>query len=234
LQYLETPQYLRKTLFPKSDDLLLSGLMNPLDSSHHLRIDEWCKYREGVVLDRPTKDGQGSWVNIGLKKECKINTTLQSRTRVTVKLNEKDFNEKIKFYTGEAVSMNEPKSNGLYWGYIVRVAESFKEIFEDSCFEEGYDFIIGTSDKGEDYSEQKFEEFRDFKHCLIFFGGLQGIEGMLESDEHYNITDLSKICNIYVNTCPKQGLRTIRTEEAILISLAVLKPKIEEIKLNKI
>ena len=30
LQYLETPQYLRKTLFPMSEDLKLSGLMNPL------------------------------------------------------------------------------------------------------------------------------------------------------------------------------------------------------------
>jgi len=41
LQYLETPQYLRKFLFPFCKDLNLAGLMNPLDSSHHLRINEW-------------------------------------------------------------------------------------------------------------------------------------------------------------------------------------------------
>lgn len=41
LQYLETPQYLRKTLFPLSESLANAGLMNPLDASHHLRFDEW-------------------------------------------------------------------------------------------------------------------------------------------------------------------------------------------------
>jgi predicted SPOUT superfamily RNA methylase MTH1 len=204
--------------------------MNPLDSSHHLRIDEWCSFREGVVLDRPTKDGEGSWVNIGLKKECKINTALEDKTRVTVKLDQKDFDPKLKFYTGEAVSMSEPKENGLYWGYMVRVAKNFKEIFEESCYDEGYDFIIGTSDKGVDYHKADYEEFKKFKHCLIFFGGLQGIEGMLETDENYNVKDVNKIFNLYLNTCTNQGLRTIRTEEAILISLAVLKPKLDELK----
>lgn len=41
LQYLETPQYLRKSLFPISENLTSVGLMNPLDASHHLRFDEW-------------------------------------------------------------------------------------------------------------------------------------------------------------------------------------------------
>ena len=40
LQYLETPQYLRKSLFPLSENLKLSVLMNPLESQHHLRKDE--------------------------------------------------------------------------------------------------------------------------------------------------------------------------------------------------
>jgi predicted SPOUT superfamily RNA methylase MTH1 len=230
LQYLETPQYLRKTLFPKSDDLVLSGLMNPLDSSHHLRIDEWCPYREGCVLNRPVKNNEGSWVNIGLTKDCKINTPLEEKTRVTVKLNEKGFSNSLKYYTGEAVSMTEPKESGLYWGYAVRVATSFNEIFESSYYEGGYDFIIGTSDKGEDYTTADFSEKRKFKHGLIVFGGLQGIEGMLESDEHYKNNDAKSIFDVYLNTCVSQGLRTIRTEEAILISLAVIRPKLDELK----
>lgn len=229
LQYLETPQYLRKTLFPRSDDLVFSGLMNPLDSSHHLRIDEWCPYREGCVLNRPLKKGEGSWVNIGLTKDCKIDTQLEDKTRVTVKLKEKKFDNRIKFYSGEACSMEEPKENGLYWGYAVRIAENFKEIFENSLYPEGYDFIIGTSDKGEDYTSANYEKHKDFKHCLLFFGGLQGIEGMLESDEQFK-QDEKSMFDIYLNTCLKQGLRTIRTEEAILISLAVLKPKLDEVK----
>jgi methyltransferase len=66
LEYLETPQYLRKTLFPRSPALRFAGLMNPLDANHHVRADEWSQYREGCVVKRPVKDNKGSWVNIGL------------------------------------------------------------------------------------------------------------------------------------------------------------------------
>ena len=69
LEYLETPQYLRKTLFPRSPALRFAGLMNPLDAPHHLRANEWNEYREGCVIRRPVKDSKGSWVNIGIAKQ---------------------------------------------------------------------------------------------------------------------------------------------------------------------
>jgi len=233
LQYLETPQYLRKTLFPMSDDLKLSGLMNPLESQHHLRKDEWSPYREGCVLDRPV-NGEYSWVNIGLNKDCKINQKIPPRTRVTVKLNESNFDPKLKYYTGTVVSMSEPFiKNGTYWGYVVRVCETYNDIFNNSIYKEGYDFIIGTSDKGENYRNANYEKKKDFKHCLIIFGGISGIEGMMIDDEHNQINskeNISKNFDLYLNTCMNQGLRTIRTEEAILISLAVIKPELDKIK----
>ncbi|XP_065593619.1 putative methyltransferase C9orf114 homolog isoform X2 [Cyrtonyx montezumae] len=71
LQYLECPQYLRKSFFPKHGDLQFAGLLNPLDSPHHMRVDEDSEYREGVVLDRPSKPGRGSFVNCGMKKKLK-------------------------------------------------------------------------------------------------------------------------------------------------------------------
>lgn len=45
-----------------------TGLLNPLDSPHHMRQDEESEFREGVVVDRPTRPGQGSFVNCGMKK----------------------------------------------------------------------------------------------------------------------------------------------------------------------
>lgn len=233
LQYLETPQYLRKTLFPMSEDLKLSGLMNPLESQHHLRKDEWSPYREGCVLDRPV-NGDYSWVNIGLNKDCKINQKLPPKTRVTVKLNESNFNPKLKYYTGSLVSMSEPFiKNGTYWGYVVRVCETYNDIFNNSIYKEGYDFIIGTSDKGENYRNADFSKKKDFKHCLIIFGGISGIEGMMIDDEHNKLNsseNIAKNFDLYLNTCMNQGLRTIRTEEAILITLAVIRPELDKIK----
>ena len=233
LQYLETPQYLRKTLFPMSEDLKLSGLMNPLEAQHHLRKDEWSEYREGCILDRPV-NGEYSWVNIGLNKDCKINQKLPPKTRVTVKLDQKNFDQKLKYYTGNLVSMSEPFiKKGIYWGYVVRVCETYDDIFNNSIYKEGYDFIIGTSDKGENYRKANFAKKKDFKHCLIIFGGISGIEGMMIDDEHNKINssnNLSKNFDLYLNTCMNQGLRTIRTEEAILISLAVIRPELDKIK----
>jgi len=104
LEYLETPQYLRKTLFPKHSALRFTSLMNPLDTPHHMRATDWQTYREGVVINRPCKDMKGSWVNIGVYKDCQINIALQEGTRVTVKLDQTNFDDNLKFYTGSVVS----------------------------------------------------------------------------------------------------------------------------------
>ncbi len=86
LQYTETPQYLRKHLFPRDPDLKLAGLLPPMDAPHHLRADEWFSCREGVVLDRPGGKDGGSVVDIGLSKACSLKQTLVPGTRVTVQL----------------------------------------------------------------------------------------------------------------------------------------------------
>lgn len=57
------------SMFPSSClHLAVLGLLNPLDTPHHMRLEEECLYREGVVLDRPSKPGKGSFVNCGMRK----------------------------------------------------------------------------------------------------------------------------------------------------------------------
>ena len=41
--------------------------MNPLECSHHFKMEDEVTYREGVVVDRPSKD-ESCWVEIGLKR----------------------------------------------------------------------------------------------------------------------------------------------------------------------
>ena len=50
-----------------------------------------------------------------------------------------------------------------------------------------------------------------YSHLLIVFGGLHLLE-VLESDESLPETDPSLLFDHYVNNCPYQGSRTIRTE----------------------
>uniref|UniRef100_A0A8C0G7W9 28S rRNA (uridine-N(3))-methyltransferase n=1 Tax=Chelonoidis abingdonii TaxID=106734 RepID=A0A8C0G7W9_CHEAB len=263
LQYLECPQYLRKSFFPKHQDLqfagwgqgqekqdeslynpppgaicpsiyispsptflcTVSGLLNPLDSPHHVRIDEESEYREGVVLARPTKPGKGSFVNCGMRKEVQIDRQLESGLRVTVQL-DKQQNPDSKTQKGTVVSSTHPRTvSGLYWGYNVRLASCLSAVFAECPFKEGYDLSIGTSERGTCVDQATLPSF---SHILIVFGGLQGLEAGVDGDPNLESTDPSVLFDLYLNTCPSQGSRTIRTEEAVLISLSALRPCIDE------
>uniref|UniRef100_A0A8C9TLT2 28S rRNA (uridine-N(3))-methyltransferase n=1 Tax=Scleropages formosus TaxID=113540 RepID=A0A8C9TLT2_SCLFO len=223
LQYLECPQYLRKSFFPKHQDLQFAGLLNPLDSPHHMRVDEETEFREGVVLDRPSKPGKGSFVNCGMRKEVQIDKLLQAGLRVTVRLRKTQKTDS-RFYKGVVVAPHVPRTEGgLYWGYSVRLASCLSNVFAECPHKEGYDLTIGTSERG---SNIDLVTLSPFKRLLIVFGGLQGLEASVDFDQNLDITDPSVLFDHYINTCPNQGSRTIRTEEAIMISLAGLRPKI--------
>ena len=51
-----------------------------------MKVDDNVPYREGVVLDRPVKKGCGSFVNVGMRKEVRIDKSLKPGVRVTVKM----------------------------------------------------------------------------------------------------------------------------------------------------
>uniref|UniRef100_A0A8C7HVH3 28S rRNA (uridine-N(3))-methyltransferase n=1 Tax=Oncorhynchus kisutch TaxID=8019 RepID=A0A8C7HVH3_ONCKI len=229
LQFLECPQYLRKSFFPMHKDLQYAGLLNPLDSPHHMRKDDECEYREGVVLDRPSKPGKGSLVNCGMWKEVQIDKQLQSGLRVTVHMN-KIQNKDGRLHKGVVVAPHKPRTEGgLYWGYSVRLASSLSRCIiyissTSGCpHKEGYDLTIGTSEKGSDVDKTSLSPF---KHMLVVFGGLQGLEASVDADQNLEVTDPGVLFDLYLNTCPNQGSRTIRTEEAILISMSSLRQKI--------
>uniref|UniRef100_A0A3B4ZH24 28S rRNA (uridine-N(3))-methyltransferase n=1 Tax=Stegastes partitus TaxID=144197 RepID=A0A3B4ZH24_9TELE len=234
LQYLECPQYLRKWFFPKHPDLQYAGLLNPLDSPHHMRMDEESEYREGVVLDRPPKQGKGSLVNCGMRKEVRIDKQLQSGLRVTVQLSKTQtfflfivFNDLYhivhKLCKGIVVAPHVPRTEGgLYWGYTVRLASCLSSVFTESPYKEGYDLTIGTSERGSNMDQATLSPF---KHLLVVFGGLQGLEASVDTDQNLDVSDPSVLFDLYLNTCPDQGSRTIRTEEAILISMSGLRQK---------
>lgn len=123
------------------------------------------------------------------------------------------------------MSPSQPRSEtGIYWGYSVRVASCLSDIFTKSPYEDGYDLTIGTSDKGENVHGLEANSL-EYNHALIVYGGLQGLESALDSDAKLNVDDPSLLFHQYLNTVPVQGSRTIRTEEAILISLAALEDK---------
>lgn len=127
---------------------------------------------------------------------------------------------------GTLVSPDEPRrETGVYWGYQVRIAHSLSEIFTKSPYAGGYDVTMGTSDRGTSVQNVPNQSV-GYNHALIVFGGLQGLEEALANDEKLTVDDPQLLFDHYINVLPKQGSRTIRTEEALLIALAALQEKL--------
>jgi predicted SPOUT superfamily RNA methylase MTH1 len=214
LNYLETPQYLRKVLFKLEPDLQYAGILPPLRTPHHpvsgktkhLKIGE---YREGLVLSE-RKDGLA--VDIGVQQPALLR---QKQFGVGERL------------TLQVVKVGEPvevqpvnrEDVPLYWGYTVRVEErSFGQLSKDGSF----DLIIATARIGDSFMDIAYrisERWLLSSRILVGFGApARGLHEIVE-DEGLKLADLA---DFIVNTVPNQGTATVRTEEALLASLALL------------
>lgn len=224
LRYLETPQYLRKTLFPRHNCLKFVGLLPPLDAPHHLRKHEWASYREGVTLEEIAPNSVGTMVDVGLDQNVVIDEVLEPGIRVTVAMGT-DRN----LSTGtlhQVVKSTTPREEGMYWGYKVRYAPNLSSVIENCSFEGGYDYVIGTSEHGQVVKSSELF-IPAFRHLLITFGGLAGLEECIEKDKKLKGKDAQEVFHSYLNLCPHQGSRTIRSEEAVFIALQYFQEPID-------
>jgi len=87
-----------------------------------------------------------------------------------------------------------------------------------------YDLKVGTSERGEVVDVHWNP--KPFRHALVVLGGVAGIEDALEKDLHLHGKEAVEVFDHYVNICPFQGSRTIRTEEALLITMTALRPRL--------
>ena len=62
------------------------GLLNPLDSPHHMKADETPKYREGIIQKAPIKEGHNSYALAGITKNVEIDRVLAAGMRVTIQM----------------------------------------------------------------------------------------------------------------------------------------------------
>ncbi|XP_063711316.1 putative methyltransferase C9orf114 homolog [Symsagittifera roscoffensis] len=215
LEYQVMPQYMRKSLFGIDQDLAFASLLHPLATPHHMKMDDFSKYRDGLTLDRKSAAGF-TMANCGLGSDVVLDRKLKPGICVTVKFEKDDWEN------GEIVSPKEPFKNGYYWGYSIRTANCMDDIFSHPNGAK-YDLVLGTSDKGELLTDINLP---DVKTMLIVVGGVQGLEFAFENDEKNASSDCATNFDFYVNCCANQGSRTIRTEEALPIILTSVNEKI--------
>jgi len=216
LTYMETPQYLRKRLFKLDPRLQYVGIVPPLRTPHHplnrksknLKFGE---YREGVVLST-TEDGV--LVDIGVEVPALMREKqFAIGKRLTVKITR--VNEQVEVQTANRDEIRD------YWGYAVTEAME-KHALTKLLLSGRFDLIIATSKKGAKFTDVAGELARRWKEAssilLVFGSPKKGLYEMA-SDWRMNLNDL---VDFVVNTIPEQGTETVRTEEALLASLAIL------------
>ena len=214
LSYLETPQYLRKSLFKIEPRLQYAGILPPLRTPHHpvnrkarnLKVGE---YVEGLVTSSAK---EGLQVDIGVEVPALLrDRQFKVGERLTLQI----------VNAGERVEVQASNREDVpeYWGYKVTVEHgSLKGVMNSVRA----DLTIGTSRKASAFADVAGRVARKWKSAnsiLLVFGAPSRGLNEIARDEGWQ---LREFLDFVVNTIPKQGTETVRTEEAVLASLAIL------------
>ena len=219
LNYAETPQYLRKRLFPLAGDLRYAGTIPPLRTPHHPDAEkiEIGDVRVGVVV---RVHENGSWVDIGSKRSAFLNVSMQKGERVNVQVTS---NKPLK-----AVPVDDDEITG-YWGYSVARAGTLSGALAPTQAQTP-GLRIATSRYGESIDVdllRKIGAESGSADVLVVFGAPhKGISEIMDEEkrEAKEKKEESFIAEFdyTLNTLPDQGTETVRLEEAIVATLAIL------------
>jgi predicted SPOUT superfamily RNA methylase MTH1 len=213
LKYMDTPQYLRRSLIRLNPNLKYAGILPPLRTPHHqvsknIRDLKVGDLRQGVAS---TRIGGKTLVDVGLDRPVKVDEKLPKGLRLTVRIVK--VGEEI-----EAVKVSEDEIS-IYWGYNVTVtnlplAESTRKV--------GFDLVVATSRFGKVISEvlpSLQSTLNESRRVLIAFGSpTEGLSQILAKE---GLT-LNEYADYTVNTVPNQGVETVRSEEAIYATLSII------------
>ncbi|MBT8171974.1 RNA methyltransferase [Candidatus Bathyarchaeota archaeon] len=214
LSYMETPQYLRKRLFKIKPDLRYVGILPPLRTPHHpleRRARKLIKgeYREGAIV---SVNERGSMIDIGVEFPLLIpEKKLPINKRVTIRITTSGKHPRIKQVKRDEIE--------TYWGYNVTSTKwSFGKLIKSRSF----DLVIATSKLGSPFSQinnELAEKWNKSGKILVAFGSPScGLKDILKKEQ----LNLDEFADFTVNTIPNQGTKTVRTEEALYASLALL------------
>jgi hypothetical protein len=212
LNFLDTPQYLRRDLFPLTKTLRYSGILPPLRTPHHpltktVKDVHSGEYREGVVIKT---HGRYTLVNVGLDIPAVLKgATFPLNTRITTQITT------VKPDYLEVILQNREEIN-IYWGYRVTVSNLPLGVMINQG---NYDIAILTSKYGKPVNNaiQVLKRYwlRAPKALIAFGSSRQGLRQILGKEK-------IQIPHLMLNTMPQQGVKTIRVEEAVHATLAVL------------
>jgi len=206
LKYLETPQYFRKEIFPKTQLLKYAGVLQPLNISSHITTSNQKMIKTGDVRDALIINYKGKkFLNIGTNRLIQYFGKMKSGTRIAIQI--KTTQPEL---TAKEISREDIKD---YWGYSVKERSNLLSILSTWKGK-----IILTSKIGKNFTVLDAKKMNETNEpILIVFGTTnKGIHDILG-------TDIKKIQNSKIfNFFPNQATQTVRLEEAILGILSII------------
>jgi len=208
MDYLNTAPYLRKRLFKLRPELRFAGLLPPLNIPTHPEKAslDYPHYREGLVISA----GSYSLIEAGLEKPLRVRRRLSRGARVVVRVEPGEGGR-------PRIRVRSRRKAEVYAGFRTAVVgERIPEILE------AYDLRIATSRRGADVRESLRalgEACGRAERICIAFGASR--EGLYEIGERQGFR-VDEVFDYVLNVMPLQGVRTIRTEEAVAYALSIL------------
>lgn len=198
LEYLSTPPHLRKKLFPLLPELRYVGLLPPIQAPSHIAPEEPVP---GMIIDGLVEKCEGDSCQVYLGKMGY--GILRKRVRpgkvITVEI----------LRVEEGVIRLRRVKPSFYWRYRVEAYPSLKHVIEKYS---GKMTIVGTSRLGI-CDRDTIRRSLYGRDLLVVFGGPEGhVWDELDRDRF----------DLIINSVPFQGTRTIRTEEAVLLTIKYL------------
>ncbi len=218
LEYISAPPYLRKRLFRIDRDLRAVGMLPPLaTASHPTEEDIDIDHIRPAIVTKVV--GNRICIDPGLDGEVCIKIDRGIR----LKIGEIIY---VRISRGRRIEcvagVNEIKK--IYWGYRVEMYNSLRESIEAS---RGELHIVATK-KGSHRVEDLLERIKsDGISVSLIFGSPEKDPDEIALEEGWNLDDIP---HIRFNSAPLQGVRSIRTYEAIYITLAVINSIIYRVK----
>ena len=205
LRYLETPQFMRKQLFPTMSILKYAGVLQPLAIPSHLAPSNIKDIRPGDIREGLAVTLKGHrYVDVGVNKLFELQDAKRDG-RLTIQ-----FPADRPVNTAYAIN---PETIPHYWGYKVKERSSVSMLLRDWP---GRIIIAAKSGKTATASRITKHYKNSNKTTLIVFGSPKR-DVMDIAGGRLRATNMTQL-----NFFPDQNTKTVRLEEAILGTLSIL------------
>jgi predicted SPOUT superfamily RNA methylase MTH1 len=215
LRFMDTPQYLRRRIFPQSPSLKYAGLLPPLRTRSHPLQSAISELSVGTV--RWGVQVRLGKIDLGFENLIDFSTPLSERDLTLFRVDTAPPNLSL--------SIIDRSEAPIYWGYEARRTGDLLELLKKSSTMTRIGFSRNA------LSFRKLE--KDLKSTVsntgsvlaVFGGPARGILELCDSERE----DVKSHVDFWANTIDNQGSETVRLEEALMVSLGLLNSSVGKV-----